>query len=66
MLSQFITREAFTHFQNTLLVLQPHLCGIMKGNKYKEEEMEVFLSIEDLRTWADRLEEVQERLAPYA
>jgi len=27
--------------------------------------MEVFLSIEDLRTWADRLEEVQERLAPY-
>jgi hypothetical protein len=38
----------------------------MRGNKYKEEEMEVFLSIEDLRTWADRLEEVQERLAPYA
>jgi hypothetical protein len=37
----------------------------MRGNKYKEEEMEVFLSIEDLRTWADRLEEVQERLAPY-
>jgi SRSO17 transposase len=27
--------------------------------------MEVFPSIEDLRTWADRLEEVQERLAPY-
>ncbi len=26
--------------------------------------MEVFPSIEDLRTWADRLEEVQERLAP--
>jgi hypothetical protein len=38
----------------------------MKGNTYKEEEMEVFPSIEDLRTWADRLEEVQERLAPYA
>jgi SRSO17 transposase len=27
--------------------------------------MEVFPSIEDLRTWADLLEEVQERLAPY-
>src|SRR5258707_433410 len=27
--------------------------------------MEVFPSIEDLRHWADRLEEVQERLAPY-
>jgi SRSO17 transposase len=27
--------------------------------------MEVFPSIEDLRTWADRREEVQERLAPY-
>src|SRR5215469_7913956 len=27
--------------------------------------MEVFPSIEDLRTWADRLEEVQNRLAPY-
>src|SRR5512135_3601693 len=27
--------------------------------------MEVFPSIEDLRTWADRLEEVQDRLAPY-
>ncbi len=27
--------------------------------------MVVFPSIEDLRTWADRLEEVQERLAPY-
>src|SRR6266566_422697 len=27
--------------------------------------MEVFPSLEDLRTWADRLEEVQERLAPY-
>jgi type II secretory pathway component PulM len=27
--------------------------------------MEVFPSIEDLRNWADRLEEVQERLAPY-
>src|SRR5690349_1919133 len=27
--------------------------------------MEVFPSIEDLRSWADRLEEVQERLAPY-
>lgn len=27
--------------------------------------MEVFPSIEDLRTWADRLEEVQVRLAPY-
>src|SRR5215472_9412444 len=27
--------------------------------------MGVFPSIEDLRTWADRLEEVQERLAPY-
>ncbi len=26
--------------------------------------MEVFPSIEDLRSWADRLEEVQERLAP--
>src|SRR5258708_13774887 len=27
--------------------------------------MEVFPSIEDLRSWADRLEEVQDRLAPY-
>jgi SRSO17 transposase len=36
-----------------------------EGNKYKEEEMEVFPSLEDLRSWADRLEEVQERLAPY-
>ncbi len=27
--------------------------------------MEVFPSIEDLRMWADRLEEVQKRLAPY-
>src|SRR5258707_10539409 len=27
--------------------------------------MEVFPSIEDLRSWADRLEEVQARLAPY-
>src|SRR6266487_755382 len=27
--------------------------------------MEVFPSIEELRTWADRLEEVQDRLAPY-
>jgi SRSO17 transposase len=27
--------------------------------------VEVFPSIEDLRTWADRLEEVQERLAPF-
>ena len=27
--------------------------------------MEVFPSLEDLRTWADRLEEVQERLGPY-
>src|SRR2546421_7393980 len=27
--------------------------------------MEVLPSIEDLRSWADRLEEVQERLAPY-
>src|SRR5215467_10721774 len=27
--------------------------------------MEVFPSSEDLRTWADRLEEVQDRLAPY-
>jgi len=27
--------------------------------------MEVFPSLEDLRTWADRLEEIQERLAPY-
>jgi hypothetical protein len=27
--------------------------------------MEVFPSIEDLRSWADRLEEVQSRLAPY-
>src|SRR2546421_8589372 len=27
--------------------------------------MEVLPSIEDLRTWADRLEEVQDRLAPY-
>jgi len=27
--------------------------------------MEVFPAIEDLRRWADRLEEVQERLAPY-
>ena len=27
--------------------------------------MEVFPSLEDLRTWADRLAEVQERLAPY-
>src|SRR5262250_205154 len=27
--------------------------------------MEVFPSSEDLRRWADRLEEVQERLAPY-
>ncbi len=27
--------------------------------------MEVFLSIEELRSWADRLEEVQERSAPY-
>jgi SRSO17 transposase len=27
--------------------------------------MEVFPSIEELRSWADRLEEVQERLAPY-
>ena len=27
--------------------------------------MEGFPSIEDLRSWADRLEEVQERLAPY-
>ncbi len=26
--------------------------------------MEVFPSLEDLRRWADRLEEVQERLAP--
>jgi SRSO17 transposase len=26
--------------------------------------MEVFPSIEDLRSWADRLEEVQDRLAP--
>src|SRR5260221_4250185 len=33
--------------------------------KSKEEEMEVFPSIEDLRMWADRLEEVQKRLAPY-
>ena len=27
--------------------------------------MEVFPSVEDLRIWADRLEEVQDRLAPY-
>ena len=27
--------------------------------------MEGFPSIEDLRSWADRLEEVQDRLAPY-
>jgi hypothetical protein len=27
--------------------------------------MEGFPSIEELRTWADQLEEVQERLAPY-
>jgi type II secretory pathway component PulM len=27
--------------------------------------VEVFPSIEDLRCWADRLEEVQERLGPY-
>ena len=27
--------------------------------------MEVFPSVEDLRSWADHLEEVQERLAPY-
>jgi hypothetical protein len=27
--------------------------------------MEVFPSIEDLRTWADRLEEVQERLGDF-
>src|SRR3989440_2182805 len=27
--------------------------------------MEVLPSIEDLRSWADRLEEVQDRLAPY-
>lgn len=27
--------------------------------------MEGFPSVEDLRTWADRLEEVQERLAPF-
>jgi hypothetical protein len=27
--------------------------------------MEVFPSSEDLRSWADRLEEVQDRLAPY-
>ncbi len=27
--------------------------------------MEVVPAIEDLRQWADRLEEVQERLAPY-
>jgi hypothetical protein len=27
--------------------------------------VEVFPSIEDLRTWADRLEEVQEQLAPF-
>jgi two-component sensor histidine kinase len=27
--------------------------------------MEVFPSIDELRSWADRLEEVQERLAPY-
>jgi SRSO17 transposase len=27
--------------------------------------MEVFPSIEDLRTWADRLEEIQDRFAPY-
>jgi type II secretory pathway component PulM len=27
--------------------------------------MEMFPSVEDLRNWADRLEEVQERLAPY-
>lgn len=27
--------------------------------------MEVFPSIEVLRTWADRLEEIQERFAPY-
>jgi hypothetical protein len=37
----------------------------MRGNKEKEEGMEVFPSIEDLRSWADRLEEEQERLAPY-
>lgn len=47
------------------LVLQPHLCDRMKGKKTEEEEMEVFPSIEDLRSWADRLEEVQDRLAPY-
>src|SRR6266699_3804154 len=47
------------------IVLQPHLCDIIRGNKEKEEEMEVFPSIEDLRSWADRLEEVQGRLAPY-
>src|SRR6516164_11508820 len=27
--------------------------------------MEVFPSVEDLRSWADRLEEIQERLAPH-
>jgi SRSO17 transposase len=27
--------------------------------------MEVFPSVEELRSWADRLEEIQERLAPY-
>ena len=27
--------------------------------------MEVFPSVEDLRSWADRLEEVQDRLAHY-
>ena len=37
-----------------------------KGNKHKEEEMEGFPSIEELRSWADQLEEVQDRLAPYA
>jgi hypothetical protein len=36
-----------------------------EGNKNEEEEMEVFPSVEDLRRWADHLEEVQERLAPY-
>src|SRR5215469_13513938 len=48
-----------------ILVLQPHLCDSIEGSIKKEEEMEVLPSIEELRSWADHLEEVQERLAPY-
>lgn len=47
------------------LILQPHLCDTIRGKQGEGGRDGSVSSVEDLRIWADRLEEVQDRLAPY-